>query len=85
MPTFGPSPEPFLLVESGQVQIHVEVRQMKRVLPLLFTVLVVSAVFAVVALMTTHRGEEIRSEMTKLGRKVSEAASDELTEVTDTI
>lgn len=85
MATFGPSPEPLGLVESGQVQIPAEVRQMKRVLPFLFTALVVSAVFAVVALMTTHRGEEIRTELTKLGRKVSEAASDELNEVTDTI
>lgn len=58
---------------------------MKRVLPFLFTAIVVSVVFAVVALMTTHRGEAIRAEVTKLGRKVSEAASDELTEVTDTI
>jgi hypothetical protein len=85
LPPFGPSPEPRRLVESGQVQIHAEVREMKRVLPFLFTALVVSAVLALVALMTTHRGEEIRSEMAKLGRKVSEAASDELTEVTDAI
>lgn len=85
MPPFGPSPAPFPLVESGQVQIPVEVRQMKRVLPFLFTALVVSAVFAAVALMTTHRGEAIRSELTKFGRKASDAVSDELKEVTDSI
>lgn len=57
---------------------------MKRILPLLFTALVVSAVFAVVALMTTQRGEAIRSEMTKFGRKVADTASEELAEVGDT-
>jgi hypothetical protein len=58
---------------------------MKRVLPFLFTAFVVAAVFALVALMTTHRGEELRAEMTKLGRKVTEATSEELTEVVEKI
>ena len=82
---FGPSPARRGLVESDQVQTHVEVRQMKRVLPFLFTALVISAVFALVALMTTHRGEEIRAEMTKLGRKVSEAATEDLSEAVEKI
>jgi hypothetical protein len=56
---------------------------MKRVLPFLFMALAVSAVFALVALMTTHRGEEIRSELTRLGRKATEAAAEEVDEVTD--
>ena len=58
---------------------------MKRVLPFLIVAIVVSAVFALVAIMTTHRGEELRTEMTKLGRKVSEAASEEPTEVVEKI
>jgi ribosomal protein S20 len=56
---------------------------MKRVLPFLFTALVVSAVFALVALMTTHRGEAIRSEMATLGKKVTEVAAEELDEAAD--
>lgn len=56
---------------------------MKRVLPFLFMALAVSAVFALVALMTTHRGEEIRSELTRLGRKATEAAAEEVDEVAD--
>lgn len=80
---FGPSPGARGLFELEMVQTHVEVRQMKRVLPFLFTALVISAVFALVALMTTHRGEAIRSEMTKLGKKVTEAAAEELDEVAD--
>ena len=58
---------------------------MKRVLPFLIVAIVVSAVFALVAIKTTHRGEELRTEMTKLGRKVSEAASEEPTEVVEKI
>jgi hypothetical protein len=80
---FGPSPGAGGLVEWQKVQTHVEVRQMKRVLPFLFTALVVAAVFALVALMTTHRGEEIRAEMTKLGKKMTEAAAEELDEAAD--
>jgi hypothetical protein len=45
--------------------------------------LAVSAVFALVALMTTHRGEEIRSELTRLSRKATEAAAEEVDEVAD--
>ncbi len=56
---------------------------MKRVLPFLFMALAVSAVFALVALMTTHRGEEIRSELTRLSRKATEAAAEEVDEVAD--
>lgn len=56
---------------------------MKRVLPFLFMALAVSAVFALVALMTTHRGEEIRSELTRLGHKATEAAAEEVDEVAD--
>lgn len=46
---------------------------MKRVLPFLFAALVMSAVFALVALMTTHRGETLRAEVSRLGKKAVEA------------
>jgi hypothetical protein len=85
LPPFGPSPAPSWLVESIQVQQHVEVRQMKRVVPFLFTAFVVSIAFALVALMTTHRGEELRSELAKIGRKVSDAAKEELGEAVEEI